>query len=261
MEKTWYFSDFTSGPFSIGGWIKFIPLAVLIGFYLLWFPGHANGEYYQYTDRDGNRFYVDDPGKIPPEYADQIKIHKDRDDHLSDEEKSRLKNLNTLQEQINRERLQQHLEKEKERQEAEKRRQEQIAREQYEQRLETDVIVRDNRVLVPATIGNSGREIEVMLLLDTGASTTVLHQAAVQSLNLGPRKKFRAQVAGGRLIPAYQVELAYLQIGPIRMEQARVMVIEHQGASVSHQGLLGMNFLRQIDYTIDFENQKIKWRP
>ena len=257
----WFFIDFKPGLLSKYGLIKSIVLTICIVLNLFWFSGYANGEYYQYTDRDGNRFYVDDPGNIPPEYADQLKVFKDRDDHLSDEEKSRLETQKALQEQINRERLQQHLEKEKERQEAEKRRQEQIARELHEQSLETRVNISGNQVLVPVTIGYDGREIEIMLLLDTGASMTVLHHAAVEPLNLRAQKKFRAQVAGGRLIPASQVELAYLQVGPIRMKQAHAMVIKHQGASVSHQGLLGMNFLRQINYTIDFESQKIKWRP
>ena len=91
-----------------------IPHFLIILLSLLWFSGYGHGEYYQYTDRDGNRYYVDDPSKIPPEYADRLKIYKDRDDHLSDEDKARLDAQEAQQEQINRERLQQHIQKEKE---------------------------------------------------------------------------------------------------------------------------------------------------
>jgi len=224
-------------------------------------PGQAGCEYYHYIDSDGNHHFVEDPSKIPPEYSKTLEVYKDRYDHLSDEEKARVQAEERQQEQINRARLQQSLEQEKERALAEQQRKAQAEREKYAKSLETDVTIQGNRVLVPVQLGSAGREINAMLLLDTGASITVLHHAAAEKLNLQSQQRYKAKVAGGSLIPAYRVELAYLQVGPIRMSQAQAMVIKHQGPPVSHDGLLGMNFLRQIDYTIDFENKKIKWRP
>ncbi len=224
-------------------------------------PGYVGCEYYHYIDRDGNRHYVDDSGEIPPEYSQNLKVYKDRYDHLSDEEKERLQTQERLQEQINRTRLQQSLEREKERERAERQRKAQAERETFEKNLETDITIKGNRVLVPVQLGSGGQEIDALLLLDTGASITVLHHAAVEQLNLQSQQRYKAKVADGSLIPAYRVELAYLQVGPIRMSQAKAMVIKHEGPPVSHDGLLGMNFLRQLDYTIDFKNKKIKWRP
>jgi len=41
---------------------------------------------------------------------------------------------------------------------------------------ETQVIIRGNQVLVPVILGYRGRQTEALLLLDTGASITVLYQ-------------------------------------------------------------------------------------
>jgi len=236
-------------------------LLIFAGWGLLLTPDDAGCEYYHYIDRSGNHHFVDDPGKIPPEYAESLKIHKERHDNLNAEQKARLRAREALQEQINRERLQEQLAKEKERARIENLRKVQAERERYAKQLETEVIIQDNRILVPVQVGYNGREIKALLLLDTGASITVLHHASVASLNLQSKQKYKAQVAGGRLIPSYRVELGYLQVGPIRMSQAPAMVINHQGPAVAHDGLLGMNFLRQVHYTIDFENKRIKWQP
>jgi len=224
-------------------------------------PGYVGSEYYHYIDREGHHHFVEDPSKIPPEYSKTLKVHKDRYDNLSDEEKAHLQAEERRKEQVNRARMQQNLAREKERVQVEQQRKAQDEREKFQKRLETDVAIQGNRVLVPVQLGSGGQEINAMLLLDTGASITVLHHAAVERLNLQSQQRYKAKVAGGSLIPAYRVELTYLQVGPIRMSQAQAMVIKHEGPPVSHDGLLGMNFLRQIDYTIDFENKKIKWRP
>jgi hypothetical protein len=39
------------------------------------------------------------------------------------------------------------------------------------------------------------------------------------------------------------------------------MVIDHQGASVGNDGLLGMDFLMNVRYRIDYDRQLILWEP
>jgi predicted aspartyl protease len=56
-------------------------------------------------------------------------------------------------------------------------------------------------------------------------------------------------------------QLSYLEVGPIKMNNPHVIIINHTGPAVSYKGLLGMNFLKNVQYNIDFRNQVIKWIP
>jgi predicted aspartyl protease len=124
---------------------------------------------------------------------------------------------------------------------------------------ETKVIIKGNQVLVPVVLGYGGNEIEALLLLDTGASIMALHVEVADQLNLKPAHKAKLLVVGGETISTYVSKLSYVKVGPFKKENIYAGIIEHKGPSVAYQGLLGMNFLRNIEYQIDFERQLIKW--
>lgn len=56
----------------------------------LLFVSTATAEFYKYQDNSGKVHYVDDIGKIPPAYREDVKVYKGAQDHLSDEEKASL---------------------------------------------------------------------------------------------------------------------------------------------------------------------------
>jgi predicted aspartyl protease len=74
-------------------------------------------------------------------------------------------------------------------------------------------------------------------------------------------KKGSAQVAGGSRISTQLGKVSYVKVGPHKMKDASVLIIPHEGAPLNYSGLLGMNFLKQVEYSIDYKNQVIRWKP
>ena len=125
---------------------------------------------------------------------------------------------------------------------------------------ETNVIIRGNKVLVPVTLTYGDNEVETTLLFDTGASSIVLHQNVADELGIEEFKPSRGQGVGGVLITTKMTRLSSVAVGPHKKENLRADIVEFKGrAEADYNGLLGMNFIRGLKYTIDFENQTIQW--
>jgi len=131
----------------------------------------------------------------------------------------------------------------------------------YRSSAPTKVTVIGNSVLIPVTLLYQGNEVDVQLLLDTGASRTVIHTEIADRLNvdLATARKARGTVVGGAVIEAYQVTLSRLTVGPRTKENIAVFVIPHKGPPARYDGLLGMDVLGDLKYTIDLERRIILW--
>ena len=243
--------------------LKSVPIALMIlfcGIFII--PAEVRSEFYKYVDKDGKIFYVDDLGKVPPEYRDQIKVYKEKYDYLPEDERSNARSEDRAAEvEIeleHRQKLEQQLYETEAREQEDKMRQ---AREDFNQKLVTDVIIEGNRVFVPVTLNNNGIELETLLLLDTGASQTVIHRSIADQLNVITISKGQSQVAGGGTIQTDVGKLSYMKVGPIRLVDPHVLIISYEGLPIKNKGLLGMNFLRNVQYQIDFQKQEIRWIP
>jgi predicted aspartyl protease len=223
---------------------------------------NLQAEFYKYVDKQGRTFFVDDLSQVPQEYHQQVEVYREKYDHLpEDQQKTRLETEQKQQQALELERqrqLERDLQDAAEQQAAEKQRQAELVQRRDR---ETPVIIKDNRVFVPTMIVNNGVEVETLLLLDTGASQTVIHREIASQLNIIALKKGLSQVAGGQQIYTEMGKVDVIKIGPHKLQGASILIINHEGAAVAHNGLLGMNILRNFNYNIDFENQKIVWQP
>jgi len=125
----------------------------------------------------------------------------------------------------------------------------------------TRVTIDHNLVLVPVTLYHGQQTAEVLLGLDTGAAVTVINSSVASRLGIrldgAPSGRF--QVVGGGTIKASAVRLNRISAGPHSRKGMIVAVINQQGPVVPFDGLLGMDFLQNLRYHIDFKNQQIQW--
>jgi len=224
-------------------------------------PAELCAKFYKYIDKDGNIRFVDEISKIPPQYMNQIKEYKEKYDHLSEQEKSEARKRDREEEELRQKKRLAEKQKLEEQKRSEEERREKTDREKYLKSLETKVVVNGNQILVPVKLGYKGNELETFLLLDTGSSDVVLNQEIADRLGVKPLKKGWAQVAGGKLIETNSAKLNYVRIGPLNMPDTYITIIQHKGPAVEFSGYLGMRFLRNIKYTVDYQNQVIRWQP
>jgi hypothetical protein len=128
--------------------------------------------------------------------------------------------------------------------------------------LETPVLIKDNKVFVPVTLGYEDKTIETTLIFDTGAGSIVLHEGPARELGIEQAQASQGEGVGGIKIATRTIRLAYVQVGPHRKENLRADIVAYAGdPDADYNGLLGMNFIRGLDYTIDFDQQVIRWQP
>ncbi len=194
-------------------------------------------EIYKYRDKDGQLNFVDDENKIPAEYRDKkTSISETHDglgsyDSLSNDDEI----VNTAEQE------------------------EEIAETSEETVYESKVVIKGNRVLVPVEAALGNRVAKLYLLLDTGATTTVFHRSALANLDLPSGRTYKARVAGGGTLTSKKIKFRHITVGPYKIEKTDAMVINLKGRKVPFDGMLGMDFLKNHPYQIDFERQLILW--
>jgi hypothetical protein len=203
------------------------------------FPGIATAEFYKYRDANGRLVFVDEEHKIPAQFREQVtSIEEAPVSPVDDNKKDSSNDSETVSVY------------------------EELLERREEKRLkkyQTPVVIEKNRVLVPAEVSMGSRTVKLQLLLDTGATRTVFHRQSIAELDLPSGKSYKARVAGGGIVNSKKIQFRKVKIGPFEISKAKAMVINLEGRTVPFDGMLGMDFLKNHPYQIDFENKLIVW--
>jgi clan AA aspartic protease (TIGR02281 family) len=126
--------------------------------------------------------------------------------------------------------------------------------------METPIVLDGSQILVPVQIGYDGLETEVMLVLDTGSSTVAIFREVAEKLGIEEVEKSKVRFLGGAVADTEAIVLSHVKVGPVTKTGLRALIIDHDGRRVDHSGLLGMNFLRDLHYSIDYSDRVIRWQ-
>jgi clan AA aspartic protease (TIGR02281 family) len=129
-------------------------------------------------------------------------------------------------------------------------------------RQTTKVVIADNQVHVPVTFKHGDRTEQATMLLDTGASMTVIDEELAARLNIDTTKNLitTIRVADGRSIEISVVTVDQVSVGSRSKTRMEIGILHHDGRPEQHDGLLGFDFLSDFQYQLDVANQLIRWQ-
>ncbi len=121
----------------------------------------------------------------------------------------------------------------------------------------TKVNIVRNQVYVPVILSNAGKRIKLNMLLDTGCSHTVVPYRELNKLKVNYGRQFTATNANGSKSFGKRAMIDYIKVGS---RSKRNFSISGSKVAGSHNtGLLGVDFLKDNPFKIDFENGFIVW--
>jgi clan AA aspartic protease (TIGR02281 family) len=129
-------------------------------------------------------------------------------------------------------------------------------------RQSTRLRIEANRIFVPVSLTNGERKAQAILLLDTGASMTIISEDLAVRLGIDPATASPATttVADGRTIAIRVARVDGVAVGSRLKSSIEIGILPDSGNRASHDGLLGMDFLGDFQYQIDMANGMLRWQ-
>ena len=120
---------------------------------------------------------------------------------------------------------------------------------------------RGNQALVPVRISYRNATVDAWLLLDTGATVTVISNSLADRLGIKPdsTQSRPSQLADGRVVDTARTRVD-LAVGPKLKYNVEVAILPRNGGpAMGFDGLLGMDFLGEFRHHLDVNSQTIEW--
>ena len=124
----------------------------------------------------------------------------------------------------------------------------------------TKVSIRNNQIIVPVLLVNNGRKTSARMILDTGASSTIIYPALAMKLGMNRNQVAVgvSTIANGSQVQSYQAKIDMIRVDDNALRNPEVVIMQSIG-NLGADGLLGNSFLRFFHFTIDYDNQVIVW--
>jgi predicted aspartyl protease len=112
---------------------------------------------------------------------------------------------------------------------------------------------------VHAKAGVGRQKIGLKLILDTGATRTLLHERVIKDLGTREYSASFIQDATGAVTGTKEIVLSRFSLGPFEEKNFAVNIVSYKKAEANYDGLLGMDFLTKHKYQIDYDKQLLVW--
>ena len=224
----------------------------------------VSAEFYKYIDKSGRTVYVDEIWKIPAEYQNQVGRYAEKFDHLPADQKAQAEESDQERQRAleleHQRQTEVQLRELREREDLDRQRQAEIDLQNKMKAMETRVTITNNQIIVPVSFSNGGLEAATQLILDTGATHTVIYRSFASQLNILSLATGQSKVAGGQSVFSEVGKVDFMKVGPIQARDFPVIIMSFEGPPIAYSGLLGMDFLSRVEYVLDYENQVIRWK-
>lgn len=222
----------------------------------------ADAAVYKYTDESGRTVFVDSESRIPARYrgtSDQVQASRPAAVQPAEEEEAG--STGEPKEAAESAEPEEPAARTITDRALEQRARQEAASLDRARAYQTPVVVRGGRVLVPVEVINGGKAAHLMLLLDENAPATVFYRNAVSGLSFAPGEQITLPGTGNRPIKAEKVLVGLIDIGPFELKDFPVALVTPQGGVRAFDGSLGMDFLKDHPYTVDYNREMLRWDP
>jgi len=121
----------------------------------------------------------------------------------------------------------------------------------------TKISIINNQIYIPVTLWNNGRSTTLNMVLDTGCSHTTVPYKYLNNISAKYGQEVTSRLADGKTTAGRNAYLDMIQVGSKKERNFTVTGAKNAGANNS--GLLGLDFLKNHTFKIDFENQFLVW--